>query len=178
MGPVNPQALNRYSYGLNNPVKYTDPSGHKPCADCESGGGGPSSMGGGGGCLLCLGALWQWVTSWFSSGEGEQAVEAVPIAAEVSEGKLSYLLEQDAGKANALRIIGFTEDNREELRQVLVGLGHQVDLTTGEAAQFGMKYRQVVDIVGPNGISARLTVVWQIDHGSAVCVKYFETVFR
>jgi pyocin large subunit-like protein len=24
----NPQALNRYSYTLNNPVKYTDPSGH------------------------------------------------------------------------------------------------------------------------------------------------------
>jgi RHS repeat-associated protein len=27
-GPQKPQALNRYSYGLNNPVKYTDPSGH------------------------------------------------------------------------------------------------------------------------------------------------------
>jgi RHS repeat-associated protein len=27
-GPPNPQALNRYSYGLNNPVKYTDPTGH------------------------------------------------------------------------------------------------------------------------------------------------------
>jgi len=26
--PGNPQALNRYSYVLNNPVKYTDPSGH------------------------------------------------------------------------------------------------------------------------------------------------------
>jgi pyocin large subunit-like protein len=28
--PYNPQALNRYSYCLNNPVKYTDPSGHEP----------------------------------------------------------------------------------------------------------------------------------------------------
>jgi RHS repeat-associated protein len=28
MGPSNPQALNRYSYALNNPLKYTDPSGH------------------------------------------------------------------------------------------------------------------------------------------------------
>jgi RHS repeat-associated protein len=27
-GPANPQALNRYSYVLNNPLKYTDPSGH------------------------------------------------------------------------------------------------------------------------------------------------------
>jgi hypothetical protein len=26
--PYNPQALNRYAYVLNNPVKYTDPSGH------------------------------------------------------------------------------------------------------------------------------------------------------
>ncbi|MCB9432693.1 MAG: hypothetical protein H6668_11985 [Ardenticatenaceae bacterium] len=25
---MNPQAFNRYSYGYNNPVKYTDPSGH------------------------------------------------------------------------------------------------------------------------------------------------------
>ena len=25
---ANPQELNRYSYGLNNPVKYTDPTGH------------------------------------------------------------------------------------------------------------------------------------------------------
>jgi len=28
MGPANPQALNRYSYVQNNPLKYTDPSGH------------------------------------------------------------------------------------------------------------------------------------------------------
>jgi RHS repeat-associated protein len=27
-GPRNPQSLNRYSYVLNNPIKYTDPSGH------------------------------------------------------------------------------------------------------------------------------------------------------
>ncbi len=28
MGPANPQALNRYAYCLNNPLRYTDPSGH------------------------------------------------------------------------------------------------------------------------------------------------------
>ena len=27
-GAPNPQQLNRYSYGLNNPVKNTDPTGH------------------------------------------------------------------------------------------------------------------------------------------------------
>ncbi len=28
--PYNPQSLNRYSYTLNNPLKYTDPTGHFP----------------------------------------------------------------------------------------------------------------------------------------------------
>jgi RHS repeat-associated protein len=28
--PANPQSLNRYAYVLNNPLKYTDPSGHDP----------------------------------------------------------------------------------------------------------------------------------------------------
>ncbi len=31
--PYNPQSLNRFSYGLNNPVKYTDPTGHIACED-------------------------------------------------------------------------------------------------------------------------------------------------
>jgi RHS repeat-associated protein len=29
--PGNPQALNRYAYVFNNPLKYLDPSGHDPC---------------------------------------------------------------------------------------------------------------------------------------------------
>ncbi len=29
-GAGNPQAFNRYSYSLSNPLKYTDPSGHNP----------------------------------------------------------------------------------------------------------------------------------------------------
>ena len=27
--PANPKAFNRYSYCLNNPLKYVDPSGHQ-----------------------------------------------------------------------------------------------------------------------------------------------------
>jgi RHS repeat-associated protein len=37
---ANPQSLNRYSYGLNNPVRYTDPTGHYVCdedtGDCST----------------------------------------------------------------------------------------------------------------------------------------------
>jgi len=36
-GPSNPQALNRYSYVQNNPLRYVDPSGHiakPPCPIC------------------------------------------------------------------------------------------------------------------------------------------------
>jgi hypothetical protein len=30
---ANPQSLNRYSYVLNNPLRYTDPTGHRACDD-------------------------------------------------------------------------------------------------------------------------------------------------
>ena len=33
--PGDPQSLNRYSYAGNNPVRYTDPSGHSYCVDEE-----------------------------------------------------------------------------------------------------------------------------------------------
>lgn len=33
--PTNPQQFNRYTYSLNNPVRYTDPTGHRPSDGCE-----------------------------------------------------------------------------------------------------------------------------------------------
>jgi hypothetical protein len=33
--PANPQSYNRYSYSFNNPVNYTDPSGHMATSGCD-----------------------------------------------------------------------------------------------------------------------------------------------
>jgi RHS repeat-associated protein len=57
--PGNLQALNRYSYALNNPLKYTDPSGHNPVVWCLAGG-----------CQQMAWQLAQWgtqVSQWVNS---------------------------------------------------------------------------------------------------------------
>lgn len=48
--PSNPQQFNRYTYVLNNPLRYTDPSGHAHCdgVACQREGGGGGGGGGGG----------------------------------------------------------------------------------------------------------------------------------
>jgi uncharacterized Zn finger protein (UPF0148 family) len=48
-GPQNPQEINRYSYALNNPMRYNDPSGHVADPFDEKGGAKPGGDGTGGG---------------------------------------------------------------------------------------------------------------------------------
>ncbi len=48
---ANPMSLNRYSYVLNNPCKYTDPSGHCPMCIGAAIGGAAGGIGG---------AIWAW----------------------------------------------------------------------------------------------------------------------
>jgi len=47
-GYTNPQNLNRFSYVLNNPLRYTDPTGHRACDDFDSAGRCNKAPGGGG----------------------------------------------------------------------------------------------------------------------------------
>ncbi|MEP7134620.1 MAG: RHS repeat-associated core domain-containing protein [Chloroflexota bacterium] len=47
-GAANPQALNRYSYTLNNPLRYTDPTGHMAVSDTNEAG----CSGGGPACII------------------------------------------------------------------------------------------------------------------------------
>jgi hypothetical protein len=56
--PSDPQDLNRYTYAKNNPMRYTDPTGHRACTlgRCEGGApkatGGPGAQGSGGSAAM------------------------------------------------------------------------------------------------------------------------------
>jgi hypothetical protein len=115
-GPQNPQALNRYSYVRNNPLRYTDPSGHANTDGRNEGGAPPPPPpGGGGGSGLGLGigaalakALEQLNKLKDSVGAGAQAgVEAAKQALAQAARNLSTNLARveelaDSYKRNAL----------------------------------------------------------------------------
>ena len=46
--PDNPQKFNRYSYAINNPLRYSDPTGHRACDDVDEAGRCITAPGGGG----------------------------------------------------------------------------------------------------------------------------------
>ncbi len=50
--PGNPQALNRYAYVLNNPLRYTDPTGHAECSAGDT---------------ACWQSEWQWKNRWYNA---------------------------------------------------------------------------------------------------------------
>jgi hypothetical protein len=107
-GPTNPQALNRYSYVQNNPLKYTDPTGHaNKCPECSgqgspgsgSGvggvGGGGGGVGGGGG-----GGIWQWLKRVFGLAGSAASADGDPTnEVRVAESALEDLYSR-YGSAN------------------------------------------------------------------------------
>ncbi len=88
MGPANPQALNRFSYTLNNPLRYTDPSGHKVCSEC--GGGGL----GGDPCPECgsTGSVLQWLSGLIGAG-AVVASELLDQAQEIADNLVTAIDE-------------------------------------------------------------------------------------
>jgi RHS repeat-associated protein len=48
LNPANPQKLNHFSYGANNPLRYTDPTGHRACDNVDEAGTCITEPGGGG----------------------------------------------------------------------------------------------------------------------------------
>jgi len=66
-GAANPQALNRYSYSLSNPLKYTDPTGHYVC----------SGQNENWGSQTCYGVINNWLDFLYLNGgaEGQLLVE-------------------------------------------------------------------------------------------------------
>ncbi len=87
--PNNPQALNRYSYVVNNPLKYTDPTGHWWDENDEwhfgpqpdDGGGGGGSGGGGDG----------------DSGNGGTGGPSLPLGPSQLEGDIKRIVEKLSG---------------------------------------------------------------------------------
>jgi RHS repeat-associated protein len=76
-GPANPQDLNRYAYGLNNPLRYTDPTGHCAgwlwgAADCQFVGGDTSR--------------WDYAGAADAVQTSLDVVGMVPVVGEVADG--------------------------------------------------------------------------------------------
>jgi len=84
--PYNPQTLNKYSYVKNNPVRYTDPTGH--CPECVLFVGGGLALGG----LEVVGAVSGFINSTDTSlgGRFTSAAVGAQLAVESQVGQLAF----------------------------------------------------------------------------------------
>ncbi len=81
--PGNPQSLNRYAYGLNNPVKYNDPTGHAVPVDV----GGHLRVHPGTGSIF----------AWSIAGSGlRQVIAFAQVGGDSASGRLNEILRSTA----------------------------------------------------------------------------------
>ncbi|MCW5859299.1 MAG: hypothetical protein KIS63_13465, partial [Caldilineales bacterium] len=87
-----PQSLNRYSYVLNNALKYTDPTGHSNCLECVGGGAG-------GGGFITIGA---------KVAESDGLRQALTVAMDWLQRLIgpAAMMAQNADKLPAARVVG------------------------------------------------------------------------
>lgn len=88
---------------------------------------------------------------------------------QIADSKLVYLTthqEQD-DKSVGFSQLGYTSENRGELRELLRGQASDVDLNNpATVTQYGTKYSVTNVITGPNGRQGEVQSIWQVDHGS------------
>ena len=102
-------------------------------------------------------------------GDPTNEAQALFKAVTVADNKLGYLLKNDIGKAKGFEMLGFSSQNSEQLRQVLISAGQNVNNSNFvKMNQYGATFNQTINIVGPNGVAGRITVGWQIDTNSSV----------
>jgi RHS repeat-associated protein len=123
--PGNPQTLNRYSYATNNPLRYTDPSGHA----LEDG----------------YGILWR-----YTSGGSLRAINLFPPGAGHSDRDLTYFIVMQAqAMANSQEVKQLAKANRSVLNRRstyarfsdLAGDGKRWDIKDEMRAQLGDSFR-------------------------------------
>lgn len=119
----NPQALNRYAYGLNNPVKYNDPTGHSV----------PVDVGG----YLRVNPGTGNVFAWTIAGSGlRQVIARAAVGRDSASGRLSKLLQDTVGLPLA-QLDGWVASRvAQELHTQFAGPGS----TLGDAG-FAPQYR-------------------------------------
>jgi RHS repeat-associated protein len=115
------------------------------------------------------GGWWVGVqVGWWGPAAGGAGYAASRLydSVEVASSKLDYLLT-NSGKADGFTRLGYTLENSNPLKDLLVSVGQKV--TSADASvvtQFGSKFERAVEIVGPSGSIGRVVTVWQIDHGT------------
>ena len=161
--PGNPQALNRYAYVNNNPLRYTDPSGHwletawdilNIGWDIQEIRQDPGNLWNWGALVVDVGtALLPGVPAFAGvvSKGGKAAKAAVEVASHADEvGDAGRVVAKAAGHADdAADVLRGVENASDTLRRIPLGFKN-----TDEFAQFGARLKGGLEKAGYEGVQA------------------------